>query len=177
MMQARIRILTFGILVPGILTLICMAWLWPAIGFAQSTASHGDWNANVSQSGDNGKACTMWSQPDSAEGDYKRRGEIYAFLTHWPAINRRGEFSLQMGYRLREQSVVEVAIGTQQFSMAAFGNFAYADGADTNRLLNALRGGTVMTVKGISWRGTVTTDRYSLIGFTRMLNWINQQCA
>ena len=44
------------------------------------------------------------------------------------------------------------------------------------KLIAAIRGGSAMTVKGTSKRGTKTTYKYSLTGAGAALDRINQEC-
>lgn len=122
------------------------------------------------------KVCNMWSRPAKDEGDYTRRGEIYAFVLNRPADQRKGEISFEMGYPLKKNSRVRVAIGTSKFEMFTDGGTAFAWPDEEPKMIRAMRAGATMIVKGISARGTNTTDTYSLKGFTAAHNAINRAC-
>lgn len=120
--------------------------------------------------------CNMWSRPTKDEGNYTRRGDIYAFVLNRPADQRKGEISFEMGYPLKKNSRVKVSIGSQKFELFTEGGTAFAWPEDEPQLIRAMRAGSIMIVKGISTRGTQTTDTYSLKGFTAANNAINRAC-
>jgi hypothetical protein len=67
----------------------------------QDLGTFKDWQAHSYKEG--GKlVCTMFSVPKSSEGDYSRRGEVYAFVTHRPAHNRVDEVSINIGYSFKK---------------------------------------------------------------------------
>ncbi len=72
----------------------------------------GDWSA-FQFSEDGNPACYMSSQPTKASGDYTKRGDIFAIVTHRPAEKRIGEVSIIAGYSYKEYSAVHIAIGNQ----------------------------------------------------------------
>ena len=136
-----------------------------------------DWSAfRFSEQG--GKACYIASQPVKAEGNYTRRGEIYALVTHRPAENRRDEISIIIGYTFKQDSFVDVAIGSNAFRMFTKDDGAWTANSDKDKeLVTAMKAGARMQVKGTSSRGTLTTDTYSLKGFTAAYNKISEICA
>ena len=71
------------------------------------------------------------------------------------------------GYPYRDGSTVEVSIdGDQRFTLYTGGENAWSYPEDQAQLIAAMRAGIDMVVKGTSSRGTLTTDTYSLRGFT-----------
>lgn len=120
--------------------------------------------------------CNMWSRPTKHEEGGKARGEIFTFITHRPGAKRYHEVSLGMGYPLKEGSDVLVKIGSKVFKFFVHGQVAYAYKKDDKAIVKAMRGGSTMVVSGISGRGTKTKDTYSLSGFTKANNAINQAC-
>jgi invasion protein IalB len=48
--------------------------------------------------------------------------------------------------------------------------------AEEARLVEAMRKGSELVVKGMSARGTLTTDNYSLRGLTQALDRVSQEC-
>ena len=137
----------------------------------------GDWSA-FRFSEDGNPACYMSSEPTKATGDYKKRGDIFAIVTHRPAEKRIGEVSIIAGYAYRKDSKVEVAIGKQNFSLFTQDDGAWAlDAASDKKLVQAMKKGNRMVVKGTSTRGTVTIDTYSLKGFTKAYRAIGKACG
>lgn len=135
-----------------------------------------DWTAQAYQQ-DGAKICTMYSRPKSEEGDYDKRGDVWGFVIHRPADDRVGEVSFAMGYPLKEGSTVRVTIGERTFELFTDGEGAFARPEDDPKLIRMMRAGVEMVVKGTSKRGTLTTDTYSLYGFTNAHEAINEACG
>ena len=136
-----------------------------------------DWSA-FQFSEDGSAACYMASQPKNSEGNYKRRGDIYAIVTHRPGENRRDEVSIIAGYTFKKDSSVEVSIGSKKFQLFTQDDGAWAPDKESDKaLVQAMIKGATMVVKGTSSRGTLTTDTYSLRGFTKAYQAINKACG
>ena len=73
-----------------------------------------DWSAYAEGEGKN-LACLAVSKPKKAEGDYKRRGEIFAVVTHLPGQNKWNEFSIVAGYNFKADSNPEITVGDAKF--------------------------------------------------------------
>jgi hypothetical protein len=148
----------------------------PAAAQDKALGSFRDWSAQTFSEG--GKTvCSMWSQPGKAEGKYTRRGEIYAFVTHRPASDRINELSFEAGYSFKPDSEVTVTIGDETFTLFTKDSTAWNRTAEGDAaIVKAMRAGTRMVVKGRSSRGTLTTDTYSLRGFTAAHNAVNAAC-
>lgn len=137
-----------------------------------------DWSAFTAKEGDE-PVCFMSAQPTKDEGDYTRRGEIFALVSHRPAENRQGEVSFVAGYTFRPDSVVEVSVdGAAAFTLYTKDDGAWARDSETDsKLIDAMIKGGRMVVRGVSSRGTQTTDTYSLSGFTAAYRAINSACG
>ena len=136
----------------------------------------GDWETyKESESGKS--VCYMGSQPKKAKGKYKKRGETYILVTHRPAEQSLNVISIKAGYTYQSGSEVDVVIGEATFKMFTDAGhaFAYDDRTD-GAIVKAMIRGARMTVKGTSSRGTLTTDTYSLKGFTAAYKAINKAC-
>ncbi len=138
---------------------------------------YGDWSSF--QFSEDGKlACYMSSEPKKAKGKYKKRGDVFAIVTHRPAEKRFGEVSIIAGYSYQKDSWVEVKIGKQVFRLFTQDDGAWAPDAQTDKkLVQAMRKGHTMVVTGTSTRGTLTTDTYSLSGFTKASRAIAKACG
>ena len=137
---------------------------------------NGDWTAFTLPRG-GGKVCYMASSPTKAEGDYSARGEVFALVTNDPGAGIRGEVSIVTGYTYRKDSEVTVQIGGATFDMFTSGDRAWTQGPEEDGpLVQAMVRGVDMVVKGVSSRGTLTTDTYSLSGFTATKAMIDKAC-
>ncbi len=138
---------------------------------------YGDWSS-FQFSEDGNLACYMSSEPKKAQGEYKKRGDVFAIVTHRPAEKRFGEVSIIAGYSYQKDSWVEVKIGKQAFQLFTQDDGAWAPDAETDKkLVRAMRKGHTMVVIGTSARGTLTTDTYSLKGFTKAYLSIAKACG
>jgi invasion protein IalB len=137
--------------------------------------SYGDWQALTFEEG--GKAgCYVIAEPTKKEGNYTSRDDVYALVTHRPADDKLNVFTIIAGYTYQDQSTVTLEIGDEKFSLSTKDNTAWAADEDDPRIVEALKKGAGMVVRGVSSRGTETTDTYSLTGFTRAYNAIGEAC-
>ncbi len=142
----------------------------------QELGSFQDWSAYTYDSGGQ-KICFMSSNPTDAKGNYTRRGDIFTMVTHRPARGTRDVVSVEAGYTYKDGSSVNVDVDGNGFSLFTQGGNAWAPDADTDgALVKAMKAGVKMVIKGTSSRGTVTTDTYSLRGFTAAYDAISGAC-
>ena len=140
-------------------------------------SKHGVWTA-YSYSEDIGKVCYMASKPSSSMGKYKRRGDIFALLTHRPNEKSNNVISIITGYPYKENSEVNVKIGSSKYVMFTVGQRAWNRDEQTDeKMVKSMIRGANMTIKGTSSRGTLTTDIYSLNGFTAAHRVISKFCG
>lgn len=125
----------------------------------------------------------IWSviwlrRPKKDEGNYKKRGDIYAVVTHRPADKSYNVVNFVAGYDYKKGSGVVVKIGTTSFNnLFTSGDNAWAPDASTDKkLVDAMKRGQRMIVEGMSSRGTKTKDTYSLAGFTGAYKAISAKC-
>ncbi|PHS79549.1 MAG: hypothetical protein COB59_01115 [Rhodospirillaceae bacterium] len=150
--------------------------LYAAPSYA-ATTTHGDWLA-YSQKERGNQACIMSSEPSKSAGKYTKRGQIYLIIAHRPSEQRYNEVSFQAGYTLKKESTVLAVIdGKTKFSLQSNKGHAWTIDAQTDEaMIKAMRAGTTLVVKGVSSRGTKTTDTFSLKGFTAAVKSINKTC-
>jgi hypothetical protein len=135
------------------------------------------WEANTSRVG-GGRVCYMSGLPKKSEGKYKKRGEASVIVTHWPKRKRFHEVSIVAGYTFKKNSKLELVIDGDRFDLYTEADRAWRySPREDSELVRAMRKGSNMIIKGISARGTRTTDTYSLSGFTAAHNAINKACG
>ncbi len=143
---------------------------------SKELGKYNDWSAYAEGEGKN-LACLAVSKPKNAEGDYKRRGEIFAVVTHLPGQNKWNEFSIIAGYNYKADSNPEVTIGDAKFQLFTSGSRAWSfSPPDDEKIIKVLKSSMKMKVIGTSTRGTITTDTYSLVGFSKAYQKINEAC-
>ncbi|QCO15303.1 hypothetical protein D3869_08725 [Azospirillum brasilense] len=138
-----------------------------------------DWNAFAFDEGGH-KVCYMSSQPKKKEPAAAKRGDIHVLVTHRPAEKALDVVSFIVGYPLKKDSESTVEVGGKTFKLFTDGETAWARDADTDKAVTAAMRdakGKSMLVKGVSGRGTKTTDTYSTDGFAQAYDAINQACG
>ncbi len=126
---------------------------------------------------DGHKVCYQVSEPKKSEGDYTRRGRTYVMVTHRPANGNTNVVSVIAGYTYKKDSDVSVNIGGHTFTLFTHEDSAWAADSEADRsLVRAMKRGVDMVVKGRSTHDTLTTDTYSLMGFTAAHEAINKAC-
>ncbi len=149
-------------------------------GDAQPTllGQYGDWGAYTASPGGK-KVCFALSKPKSSQTNPagRKRDPAYVFVSTRPAENVKNEVSIIIGYPFKANSDATAEIGSTKFAMYTQNDGAWIKNvADENRMIDAMRKGSEMTVKGTSGRGTQSTDQYSLKGLTEALTRAEQEC-
>jgi invasion protein IalB len=136
----------------------------------------GDWSAYSFAEGGK-KVCYILSTPKKATGSYKKRGEIFALVTHRPSEKTRNVFSYMAGYTYKSDSVATVTIDKQKFALFTHNDTAWApDTATDTKLADALRKGATMVITGTSSKGTPTSDTLGLKGTSDAFKAIDGAC-
>ncbi len=135
-----------------------------------------DWQVFVHEANDE-KVCFAASAPTSTSPKGVNRGSIFLYLTTWQKDGVKNELSVKVGYTLKPESTPVVSVGSENFELYPKDDKAFMrDPAEERKLVEAMRKGSSLTMKGVSTRGTDTEDKYSLIGLTAALNHIEQIC-
>jgi invasion protein IalB len=151
-------------------------------------ASFGDWGVYQTP-GAKGRVCYTLAQPkDRAPGELKR-DPAYAFISDRPGEGVRNEISFIMGFEVANASDVESAkaktpaktsvasVGDENFELLAkAGNLWVKNAARESLLIDEMRKGAKLQVKAPSKKGNVTTDTYSLTGFSQALDRLQKDC-
>ncbi len=146
------------------------------LAISKELAKFNDWSA-YSEGEEKNMACMAVSKPKKAEGDYKKRGDIFAILTHLPGQDKWNEFSIVAGYNYKADSNPDILIGDLKFQLFTSGSRAWSfSPSDDEKIIKALKSSMKMTVIGTSSRGTITKDTYSLLGFSKSYQKINEAC-
>ena len=139
--------------------------------------TYSDWSAYVFTENGN-KVCYMASQPKKAEGNYTRRGDIFALVTHRPSENTKNVFSYITGYSYKAGSDVSVSVNGQKFILFTQDETAWAPDSQTDSAIaSSIRKGSKLVVSGMSARETKTKDTFSLRGSSAAHDAISQECG
>ena len=136
-----------------------------------------DWTAYTYKASDT-KVCYVVSQPKSSESVKKvKRDPIFFIITHMPGRNINGEVSTIIGYPFKEATTVQLKVDDAEFELFTNGDGAWADTTDKEKkIVAAMKTGQKLSVRGTSWKGTETTDNYSLSGFSAAMDKIDGSC-
>ncbi|KAF0133085.1 MAG: hypothetical protein FD152_1722 [Xanthobacteraceae bacterium] len=139
-----------------------------------AVAQFGDWGVFTSTT-PRGKVCYAASQPKTRAPGNLQRDPAFFFLTSRPGENVRNEVSLTLGFPLKGDATA--TIGTTNFALYTQATGAWIkNAAEEGRMVQAMRGGSQLTVRSTSLRGNVTTDTYSLTGLGQALDRVAQEC-
>ncbi len=139
-----------------------------------------DWSVFVADA--NGPVCWIVTQPQSSKATRGgkpvsvRRGDIYLNVSFRPEQGVKNEISVVSGYPYKEGSEVEMKVGSTGYKLFSEGENAWPRPGKDDELIEAMKKGSAAVVTGQSSRGTVTTDRFSLLGFTDALNAAAERC-
>ena len=143
---------------------------------SKELAKFNDWSAFAEGEGKN-LGCMAVSKPKKAEGNYSRRGDVFAIVTHLPGQNKWNEFSIVAGYNYQPNSNPDVTIGDMKFQLFTSGSRAWSfSPSEDEKIVKFLKNSMKMKVVGTSSRGTITSDTYSLVGFSKAYQKINEAC-
>jgi hypothetical protein len=138
----------------------------------------GEWGAYAATPGGK-KVCFAIARPTSSETNppAKSRNPSYMFIASRPADKVSNEVSIVIGYPFKPNTEASAVVGTASFAL-----YTQQDGAwiknvsEEARLIEALRSGQSAVVKGVSVKGTQSTDTFSLKGFSQALDRTDQEC-
>lgn len=130
------------------------------------------------------KTCYIVSEPVEKKPSKARRGEIFLSVTHRPGQGVYDEISVRIGYPFSPQSNPYARVETDSFSFFTGAKMGQASSAwawmenpaEHENLVGAMKRGNRLTFKGTSARGTLTTDVYSLLGFTAAKQKLDALC-
>jgi hypothetical protein len=136
----------------------------------------GDWEAYKGTDA-RGTVCYVISAPKTKEPAAAKRGQIHFLISTWPGATVANEPSIMIGYPFKDGSTATVELGADSFEFFTKDDGAWLDtGPNEGRLVAAMRAQGELTVKGMSRRGTLTTDTYSLKGISAALDKLAEGC-
>jgi invasion protein IalB len=139
---------------------------------------YGDWGAYTASPGGK-KVCFALAKPASSATNppNRPRDPAWLFISTRPAEKVKEEVSVIIGYPFKANSDASVEVGGTTFAMYTQNDGAWIkNAAEEARLVEAMRKGADVTVKGESGRGTKTTDTFSLKGISQALDRTAQEC-
>jgi invasion protein IalB len=138
----------------------------------------GEWGAYTAAPGGR-KVCFALAKPKSSQTvpPGRKRDQPYFFISTRPSENVKHEVSVIFGYPLKPGADATAEIGPASFAMQTQNDGGWIKNvAEEPRLIEALRKGAEVVVKGESSRGTKTTDQFSLKGLSQALDRVDKEC-
>jgi hypothetical protein len=125
------------------------------------------------------KVCFALAKPSSSKTNppNRPRDPAYAFVSSRPSEKVVNEVSIMVGYSLKPGSESTLEVGGASYAMYSQGDGLWIkNAAEEERMVDAMRKGADATVKGVSAKGTETTDVFSLKGLSQALDRLAQDC-
>ena len=122
----------------------------------------GTWGA-YSATPNGKKVCFALAKPSSSKTDppNRPRDPAYAFVSTRPAEKVVNEVSVMIGYPLKPGSESTLEVGGASYAMYTQGDGLWIkNAAEEERMVDAMRKAADVTVKGVSAKGTETTDTF-----------------
>lgn len=170
--------------VPGVAAML-LAWAAAGGAVAQQAsdnqvAAKTDWSVFVEN---DPKECWAVSAPketvNTKDGRVVsvRRSDILFMAFYRPGADVKGQITFTGGYPFKDGSTVNLNIDGTEFELFTEGEWAWsASPSDDAKILTQMKRGTSAVVTGVSGRGTVTKDTFSLLGFTAAVEEAEKRC-
>jgi hypothetical protein len=138
----------------------------------------GTWGAYTAMP--NGKkVCFALAKPSSSKTNppNRPRDPAYAFISTRPAEKVTNEVSIMIGYTVKPGSESTLEVGGAAYAMYTQGDGLWIkNAAEEERMVEAMRKAGDVVVKGVSAKGTETTDTFSMKGLSQALDRLAQDC-
>jgi hypothetical protein len=125
---------------------------------------------------DGRKICFAAARPGGSQSN-RSRHPTYFFITSRPHDKIKDEVSAILSFPLKSSSDATASIGGKHFVLAAQADGVWVKNtADEMKLIEAMRKGGELVLKGTTDRGLQSTDTFSLKGLPQALDRIAREC-
>jgi hypothetical protein len=138
----------------------------------------GDWGAYTASPGGK-KICFALAKPSKSETTpaHRPRDPAFLFVSSRPAEKVKDEVSIIIGYGFKPNTDATLELAGASYAMYTQNDGAWVkNAAEEPKLVDAMRKGGDVTIKGTSARGTGTLDVFSLKGLAQALDKIGEEC-
>jgi hypothetical protein len=139
---------------------------------------YGDWGAYSANPGGK-KICFALAKPASSETvpPGRPRNPSYMFISSRPADKVSNEVSIIIGYPFKPSTEATADVGSTSFALYTQQDGAWIkNAAEEAHMIDAMRAGQSAVVKGVSAKGTQSTDTFTLKGLSQALDRTGQEC-
>src|SRR6202140_647385 len=152
----------------------------PNIGGLKPTllGQYGEWGAYTASPGGK-KVCFAIAKPTSSQTTPpdRPRNPVYIFISSRPAEKVTNEVSIIIGYPFKPGTEASAAVGSTSYALYTQQDGAWIkNAAEEAQMVDAMRAGQSAVVKGVSAKGTQSTDTFSLKGLAQALDRVGQEC-
>ena len=164
-------------LILSILTFVALPCLAEGDPNLKNLGTFGNWTAYTYDDG-NGKICYIASEPTKSSGKYSKRDDVFLMVTHRPSEKAFNVVNTVAGYTYKKGSKPTITIDKKKaITLATHEDTAWAKETKTDKtLVEQMKAGSTAVLKGTSKRGTLTTDTFSLKGFSKAYQKIDEAC-
>ncbi len=126
---------------------------------------------------DRNPVCFLTTPPSASEPKDARRTGMTLQVYHRPGLKQRNVVTSKFGYAFKDGATAVFEVDGQKFTLFTKDDAAwtYTEKDDT-AIVDAMKRGNELVVRGTSARGVATVDRYALGGFSAGLAEINKAC-
>ncbi len=138
----------------------------------------GEWGAYTASPGGK-KICFALAKPTSSQTNppNRPRNPTFMFISTRPADKVTNEVSIIIGYPFKAGSEATADVGSTNYALYTQQDGAWIKNASEEaRMIDAMRAGQTVVVKGTSTKGTQSIDTYSLKGLSQALDRTGQEC-
>jgi len=139
---------------------------------------YGIWGAYTASPGGK-KVCFVLAKPTGSETNppNRPRNPVYMFISTRPADKVTNEVSLVVGYPFKAGTEATAQVGGTSFALYTQQDGAWIKNAtEEAKMVDAMRGGNSAVIKGVSAKGTQSTDTFALKGVSQALDRTAQEC-
>jgi hypothetical protein len=139
---------------------------------------YGEWGAYSATPGGK-KICFAIAKPTSSATvpPGRPRNPSYMFISTRPADKVVNEVSIIIGYPFKPSTEATADVGSTSFALYTQQDGAWIKNAsDEAHMIEAMRAGQSAVVKGVSAKGTQSTDTFALKGLSQALDRTGQEC-
>src|SRR4029077_14302533 len=152
----------------------------PNVGGVKPTllGQYGEWGAYTASPGGK-KVCFAIAKPTSSQTTPpdRPRNPVYIFISSRPAEKVSNEISIIVGYPFKPGTEASAAVGSTSYALYTQQDGAWIkNAAEEAQMVDAMRAGQSAVVKGVSAKGTQSTDTFSLKGLSQALDRVGQEC-
>ena len=152
----------------------------PNVGGVKPTllGQYGEWGAYTASPGGK-KVCFAIAKPTSSQTNPpdRPRNPTYMFISTRPAEKVSNEVSIIIGYPFKPGTEASAAVGSTSYALYTQQDGAWIKNApEEAQMVDAMRAGQSAVVKGVSAKGTQSTDTFSLKGLAQALDRVGQEC-